>query len=1357
EVIEAIQSRAAEVASGAGAQFGAVLDIVTGGFGTLGVNNMRPEVFDYLKEIPGFEEFFGSQAYCTCRHCQSILGPAAYFVDLMRFIDTRITQPHFATAAPSHPLRLQTRRPDLWKLELTCENTNTPIPYLTVINEVLEDAIAAEVGYAGPAGDRAAIGRTVYRDTLPEREDGFDHPFHLPLEELKSYLRHFETPLAEPAEAAGHTGDALTRLRLGLSPRAFRLVVESREPLADLRRIYGFAFGETAGVIDKFDAQQLVRACRATREELQELLATQYVTARGAVAVKIVGEKHSAESVQNDVERVQGATRAVLDRLHRFVRLWRAVGWRVGELDLAIQHLEDAGLGAGLDAPLVGAVARLARLAGRLELSVEELLALWSPLPVRAATTAAALEAAEGGDDEPAAFPAPASPLAYLTVPLFSRVFNPPGAIGGDYPQDATTVLHPALAVAGAPAPDPHLARLKAGLGTDDDGLYRLVVGLADALGIDPDAAAEADRRIALTRRNLSILYRHARLAGALRMGIPELLALAAGDPALPLGFVDSLDDLEALVRTAEWWRDTRWSAAQLAAIVRPGTPAVLTSAAPVAGSAAGDTVTYTVTRAGEALAPETVTLAGNADLAAVIADWNGKAQNTVAYRSDASGAPARGGSFLSIRAPAGEAGSAIEITADSAGCFAAAPPRRDEGRPAGRDLIAGGSSPTAIAAEIVEAIGSQGRLAFADTIFALLPPTPPLLVSAAAVAGSAGGETVTVAATLDGRVQAPETVTLAANAALDDVIADWNRQATIARAFRADAAGTPSATGDRLALRAEGGAGADTLLEVTADSASIFTGAPPLLARGVEVTPEQSQAIAAANAGRFEPAGGTGKLRLRADYDPAAPLALPAGIDPALEPRLRAELGVYHGERLLLAELPGRLAIAPERLRRLVGLLGTRLDTTALFRELRGESTPPAILGLLIQRLQRLALLFADDQVFTVERLGFVGAEAARFGLSRFDRIGLDGVRAVESYRRLLARSPGADPTPVPVDAVVAGFDTVNRFAGVDPAALGRVLGIDPALARSLATSLTLPDRVFPALETLDRAAAVAQRLGVAGDFLAQLVSTDYDTLAQASAALQAGFRTRYEDEAEWRKTVEPFQDRILSRRRDGLVAWMLDSSSHPFDEVTDLYHYYLLDVQIEGCMRTSRVAAAIDSLQLYVQRCLMNLEESPAGAPDPRHVLPASIPEREWSWRRHYRVWEANRKIFLYPENWIEPELRDDKTPLFRALEEELFSKEISEETILEAYARYLRGFDELSHLSIAGSYHEKDEKTQRDVLHLIGATADDPPVFYYRRVENAEAGVSVEARATRWGAWERLDVQIPVRRAAPLIHQG
>src|SRR5206468_667282 len=75
-------------------------------------NLMTTEVAAFLKELAGYSDLFASQDFCACEHCGSILGPAAYFVDVMRFIDTKITQPHFA-AKPNHPLKLSNRRPDL--------------------------------------------------------------------------------------------------------------------------------------------------------------------------------------------------------------------------------------------------------------------------------------------------------------------------------------------------------------------------------------------------------------------------------------------------------------------------------------------------------------------------------------------------------------------------------------------------------------------------------------------------------------------------------------------------------------------------------------------------------------------------------------------------------------------------------------------------------------------------------------------------------------------------------------------------------------------------------------------------------------------------------------------------------------------------------------------------------------------------------------------------------------------------------------------------------------------------------------------------------------------------------------------
>ena len=63
---------------------------------------------EYLAALPGYQELFGSLSFCDCQESQSILGPAAYFVDLMKYIDEncgpssrrRATRSTSARAAP---------------------------------------------------------------------------------------------------------------------------------------------------------------------------------------------------------------------------------------------------------------------------------------------------------------------------------------------------------------------------------------------------------------------------------------------------------------------------------------------------------------------------------------------------------------------------------------------------------------------------------------------------------------------------------------------------------------------------------------------------------------------------------------------------------------------------------------------------------------------------------------------------------------------------------------------------------------------------------------------------------------------------------------------------------------------------------------------------------------------------------------------------------------------------------------------------------------------------------------------------------------------------------------------------------
>ena len=106
--------------------------------GLLGSNTVVPsavgEQLDHIKEIPDLATLFpGSLNFCSCQHCRSVYSPAAYFVDLLEFL--RWTPDNKAFNI------LLARRPDLEYIKLNCENTNTLIPYIDLVNEILESYV----------------------------------------------------------------------------------------------------------------------------------------------------------------------------------------------------------------------------------------------------------------------------------------------------------------------------------------------------------------------------------------------------------------------------------------------------------------------------------------------------------------------------------------------------------------------------------------------------------------------------------------------------------------------------------------------------------------------------------------------------------------------------------------------------------------------------------------------------------------------------------------------------------------------------------------------------------------------------------------------------------------------------------------------------------------------------------------------------------------------------------------------------------------------------------------------------------------------------------------------------------------
>jgi len=236
---------------------------------------------------------------------------------------------------------------------------------------------------------------------------------------------------------------------------------------------------------------------------------------------------------------------------------------------------------------------------------------------------------------------------------------------------------------------------------------------------------------------------------------------------------------------------------------------------------------------------------------------------------------------------------------------------------------------------------------------------------------------------------------------------------------------------------------------------------------------------------------------------------------------------------------------------------------------------------------------------------------------------------------------------------------------------------------------------------------------------------SADADSLKQTVKA-------KY-DLKQWQQVIQPIQDAFREQKREALVSWLV---AHPdqtkgqnWSDANGLFSYFLIDVEMCACMLTSRLKQAAASVQLFVQRCLLNLELDILAKAD------LDPKWKQWKWMKQYRLWEANRKVFLYPENWLEPELRDEKSPFFKDLETELMQNDVTNETAEEAYLTYLEKLDKVANLEIRAMYNQPISQDE-SVLHVFARarSSESPEHFYRRRINNA-----------RWTAWEKVDPEI------------
>ena len=377
------------------------------------LNSLMPRVIHTTAaeaaSSPTWQTLFGSLSFCACEHCRSVYSPEAYLVDLLQFLKQQpATEPDGTVRDDKTALDVLFKyRGDIGDIELSCDNTDTEMPYIDLVNEVLESAVVRQQLVAQQTTWTAEELRAnaEYMNDLAYRRVAMEVyprllPFNLWLWEARTYLGHLGVSLDELMDILQRRGlsdfnqpdldQAIAFERLGLSPQESHIVMGSVSPIRQPWDYWGVAAASWPAAL--FDVPTFLRQAELSYEALVELLFTRYINPfRGKVIIILPGLP-LPDLPPGPIEigisisfsapcTLEGATlnrltEPALDRIHRFLRLQKALGWTTLELDQAITAMQ----APDLTAEFLMQISQIRRLNDQLTIPIIEMLSWWSTI-----------------------------------------------------------------------------------------------------------------------------------------------------------------------------------------------------------------------------------------------------------------------------------------------------------------------------------------------------------------------------------------------------------------------------------------------------------------------------------------------------------------------------------------------------------------------------------------------------------------------------------------------------------------------------------------------------------------------------------------------------------------------------------------------------------------------------------------------------------------------------------------------------------------------------------------------------------------------------------------------------------------
>ncbi|NEY30610.1 hypothetical protein GTU99_00010 [Streptomyces sp. PRKS01-65] len=1294
-----------------------------------------PRVEAQTDLVPDWGELFGSADQCLCEECRSLYGQPAYLVDLLYFLKRAPSTGPLGELGES-PMadRLHSRRPDLWHLKLSCDNTNLTLPYVDLVNEVLEHAVLPD-----PAtGDRVrqSSGDSAHLRVQPQwtNHGAYDvlagawYPWTLPYDLWNDRARSWlgllgvrrEELMATLHPAAADSVEVVAE-SLGITLTGLRMITgEAADPLAVF-------YGRPSDLPPErlLEEVSTVRTMLDTAHldypDLASVLDTRFVDPGGTLAIVPVDQDHPCDT---RYLRINGMTTDTLDRLHRFERLRRVLDWPAHRLDRVIAVCTPGELTATTLSCLVSVM----RLAERFALPVERLLCLYGPLDTHLYRT---------GDDPP----------------LYDRLFldeavtaTLPGARSPFALNASRTEVEGEADLRSYPVSAAVLGSLE----ITDGELTALVTG---------ERAVVADTRVTLA--NLSALVRTVTLARAVRLPVADLLRLfelRGGGPLRPDGRAgaagpgpDGETELPAgrpvrLRPTPVEDPGRRGSSVGAGGAVgeppRAGDPAASVRASLLETGRFADEVESIL--AGGLTVPE-------AD--AVLTATTGPEGSAVPSEA------ALGSVLASLRSALRAVHEQTEQTSD------------DKGVLTGHQLSLLGWEATRVEQAVTTLLGAGVYEVPVANDIGARPYPADLPVRFEPGPGGQGVLRFTGPMTLAQRERMYALgsgelwgicVRKLFSAPRDFVTHQMNAcqipvYRTPLEAMPADLALPPELAGkvfhdpSARTLCSRGHRSSEEIDALAAASRDpVFQQAAHLLQGAQEEPVEPENRFldeSYANALFDEPITPAERFRI---------------VLSVLQPKLRQRLSETT-VKLHLGQATGLDAASAD------ALLATWLRALSEPGPLVLDFLAPAFVGsdpaVAVTRtgfpVQFTALTLLHRVALVLTRLRVTGAELPwvagyAAGAGWLDPASLPPARvegASPLYRPfvrlldLLALRSTLPGGPETLGAVLAAghgpggsgqriFDTLSERTGWDRT------DVELLCAAGL-LEIALPGELGDerGLTKLRAAFSLLRRLGVSAARAAAWIPSRLAPEIVQSAMMAA--KARYSPE-DWLTAAVPVADALRERQRAALVSYLVahpptTGGGHPYwTDVNGLYGHYLLDVEMSSCRLTTRTAHAINTVQLFVQRVLLGVEGTVRPGDDDTW--------KQWEWMKRYRLWEANQKVFLYPENYFQPDLRAGASPFFRALRDELMQKEVVAGNMEEVYRNYLDRLDSVARLHPCGIHHEFSTGTE--VAHLFACTDSAPRIFYHRRwIKNR----------TTWTPWEKIDLDIDTPALVPVVWNG